>query len=145
MCLQVRQTDLRDRRADLPIVPAVEEDEELPGATSFAAASGRANPGLCTGADCPTAGFAGAPDAPRSDYAVQFDGIDDGLTITRTVQDDFSVAFWIKTTPPGGERALVDGGNFNTDGFRIAIHNSGVVVRVPGMNFQHAQKVADHQ
>lgn len=119
--------------------------EELPGATTFADASGRGNPGLCTGATCPTAGFAGAPGASLSDYAVRFDGIDDGLTLTRTIQDDFSVAFWIKAPPSTGQRTIVDGGNIAGNGFAIRLNSGGVSVYMPGISFQTIQRVDDDQ
>ena len=120
--------------------------EELPGATSFADSSGRANHGLCTGANCPAAGFAGAPAAPLSDYAVQFDGIDDSLTLTRTIQDDFSVAFWIKMPAYDDQhliQTIVDGGDFNTNGFVIRINRGGVLAFVPGMGFQTPARIDD--
>jgi hypothetical protein len=126
-------------------VPAVDlRFEESPGATSFVDASGRGNNGLCTGAACPTAGFAGAPNAPISDYAVQFDGVDDSLTLNRTVQDDFSVAFWLKAPTANGQRMLVDGGDFNTTGFHILLNNGGVLVRTPGIGFQ-TTRIDDNQ
>ncbi|MCB9126113.1 MAG: cadherin-like domain-containing protein, partial [Caldilineaceae bacterium] len=119
--------------------------EELPGATSFADASGRGNPGLCTGASCPLAGFSGAPNAPLSDYAARFDGIDDGLTINRTIQDDFSVAFWIKAPPSTGQRTIVDGGNIAANGFAIRLNSGGVSIYMPGISFQTIQRVDDDQ
>lgn len=119
--------------------------EELPGATTFADASGRGNPGLCTGATCPTAGLTGAPNAPLSDYAAQFDGIDDGLTLTRTIQDDFSVAFWIKTQPGSGQKTIVDGGNIASNGFAIRLNSGGVAAYMPGISFQTIQRVDDDQ
>jgi hypothetical protein len=127
-------------------VPVVDlRFEELPGATTFADASGRGNPGLCTGATCPTAGFAGAPGAPLSDYAAQFDGVDDGLTLTRTIQDDFSVAFWIKTPPGTGQKTIVDGGSIASNGFAIRLNSGGVTVYAPGISFQTIQRVDDDQ
>ncbi|HMN28416.1 MAG TPA: hypothetical protein PKE45_09705, partial [Caldilineaceae bacterium] len=118
--------------------------EELPGAPSFADASGRGNNGLCTGATCPTAGFTGAPNASASDYAVQFDGVDDGLTLTRTIQDDFTVAFWLKAPTRNGLQTLVDGGNFAPNSFRIGLNNGGVMVFVPGVSFQTG-RIDDNQ
>jgi hypothetical protein len=120
--------------------------EELPGAATFADSSGRANHGLCTGANCPAAGFAGAPAAPLSDYAVQFDGVDDSLTLTRTVQDNFSVAFWIKMPAYDDQhliQTVVDGGDFNTKGFVIRINRGGVLAFVPGVGFQTPARIDD--
>ena len=126
--------------------PAVElRFEELPGAATFADASGRANNATCTGATCPLAGLAGAPNAPLSDYAAQFDGVDDGLTIARTIQDNFSVAFWIKAPPSTGQRTIVDGGNIASNGFAIRLNSGGVSVYVPGVSFQTIQRVDDDQ
>lgn len=113
--------------------------EELPNATNFADSSGQNNSGTCSGATCPTSGFFGAPNALRSDYAVQFDGVDDQLTLSRTITDDFSVAFWINAPNRNGQQMLVDGGNFNTTGFQIYLNNGGVLVRVPGTGFQTAR------
>ncbi|MBX3010129.1 MAG: hypothetical protein KF832_01435 [Caldilineaceae bacterium] len=110
--------------------------EQLPGATTFVDNAGRGNNGICTGATCPAAGFAGAPNAPLSDYAVQFDGVDDGLTLNRTIQDDFSVAFWIKAPTRNGQQAIVDGGNIAANGFRIYLNNGGVLLYAPGSSFQ---------
>lgn len=118
--------------------------EELPGATAFVDASGRGNHASCTGAACPVAGLTGAPNAPLSDYAVRFDGIDDGLTINRTFQDDFSVAFWLKAPQRNGLQTIVDGGDFTTTGFRIGLNNGGVNVRVPNVGFQ-TNRIDDDQ
>jgi CSLREA domain-containing protein len=41
--------------------------------------------------------------------AIQFDGVDDYVSIPRTVADDFSFAFWIKTSQESGSWALVGG------------------------------------
>ena len=118
--------------------------ETLPNATAFTDSSGNNNTGTCSGATCPTAGFAGAPNAPLSDYAVQFDGVDDQLTLTRTITDDFSVAFWIKAPTIGGQQMIVDGGWPAANGFMIGLNNGGVLVRTPGINFQTA-RIDDNQ
>ena len=118
--------------------------ETLPNATAFADSSGNNNTGTCSGATCPTAGFAGAPNAPLSDYAVQFDGVDDQLTLTRTITDDFSVTFWIKAPTIGGQQMIVDGGWPAANGFMIGLNNGGVLVRTPGINFQTA-RIDDNQ
>ena len=90
------------------------------------------------------AGIRGAPNAPLSDYAVHFDGVDDGLTINRTIQDDFSVAFWLKAPHRDGQQILVDGGDISTTGFRIFLNNGGVAVYVPGAGgFQTSRKDDD--
>ena len=68
--------------------------EELPGATGFADSSVRGNNATCSGAACPTAGYAGAPNAPLSDYAARFVGTQE-LTVPRTVQDRFTLSAWI--------------------------------------------------
>jgi hypothetical protein len=88
--------------------------EELPGSAMFSDASAPighpGNNATCAGAACPAAGVPGAPNAPLSDYAVRFDGVDDGLTLNRTIQDDFSITFWIKAPTLDGQQMLVDGG-----------------------------------
>lgn len=97
--------------------------EELPGATAFADSSGRGNIATCSGESCPAAGVPGAPNAPLSDYALQFDGVDDTLIISRPVQDDFSIAFWFKALdaePSGG--ALVSTGGSTPD-FEIMLES----------------------
>lgn len=110
--------------------------EELPNATTFADRSGLNNTPTCSGATCPTSGYTGAPNAPQSDRAVQFDGVDDQLTLSRTITDDFSVAFWINAPNRNGIQTIVDGGDFNTNGFVIRLNNGGVLVRVPNLGFQ---------
>ncbi len=42
---------------------------------------------------CPTAASSG-----KFGSALSFDGVDDAMTLDRTVSDDFTVAFWLKTT-----------------------------------------------
>ena len=48
-------------------------------------------------------------------YAINFDGVDDYVQIARTVSNDFTIAFWVKTTQTGGSgqwwagKGLVDG------------------------------------
>lgn len=118
-------------------VPSVDlRFEELPNAIAFADSSGLNNAPTCSGATCPTSGYTGAPNAPQSDRAVQFDGVDDQLTLNRTITDDFSVAFWINAPTRNGIQTIVDGGDFNTNGFVIRLNNGGVNVRVPNLGFQ---------
>jgi hypothetical protein len=119
--------------------------DELPGATTFADSSGRGNNATCTGASCPTAGLAGAPNDPTSDYSVQFDGANDFLTLNRTVQDDFTIAFWFKAPQTSGQQTLVESGDFNTNGFRLSLTNGGLVARVPGMGIQMQGRIDNGQ
>jgi hypothetical protein len=119
--------------------------DELPGATTFADSSGRGNNATCTGASCPMAGLAGAPNDPTSDYSVQFDGVDDFLTLNRTVQDDFTIAFWLKAPQADIRQTLVESGDFNTNGFRLSLSNGGLVARVPGMGIQMQGRIDDGQ
>lgn len=81
--------------------------EELPGVTTFVDSSGRGNNATCTGASCPSAGVAGAPNAPLSDYAAKFDGTDDALTVNRAFAGSFSVMYWIKAANGATNNALV--------------------------------------
>ena len=97
--------------------------EELPGATSFADSSGGNNNATCTGASCPAAGVGGAPNAPLSDYAVQFDGTDDFLTVNRSVPDDFTITFWFKAPNLNvPEMLLIDQGANVAGGFALALN-----------------------
>ncbi len=41
--------------------------------------------------------------------AIQFDGVDDYVSIPRTVADDFSFAFWVRTSQESGSWALIGG------------------------------------
>ncbi|MCX6047063.1 MAG: Ig-like domain-containing protein, partial [Chloroflexi bacterium] len=98
--------------------------EELPGATSFADASGGANNATCSAPGgpptCPAAGLGGAPNASLSDYAVQFDGVDDFLTVNRSVPDSFTVAFWLKAPPAAvADMLLLDQGANGAGGFAV--------------------------
>ena len=123
--------------------------EELPAPsgypTIFVDASGRANNATCTGSTCPAAGNLGAPNAPLSDYAVQFDGVDDGLTLNRTLQDDFTFAFWLKAPTVNTQQMLVDGGSPQANGFQIFLNNGALVINVPGSNAQAASRINDGQ
>ena len=97
--------------AALPVVDLRFED--LPGATSFADSSGRANHTLNCSTGCPMAGAPGAVDTsgnpigggplgPASDYAVSFRGTQDQFTFPRPfdfTQNSYSLAFWYKSPP----------------------------------------------
>ncbi|MCB0144559.1 MAG: hypothetical protein KDE50_32055 [Caldilineaceae bacterium] len=92
--------------------------EELPGADHFTDSSGSGNQATCS--SCPTAGVAGAPNAPDSDYAIRFDAAHQAasLTLLRPIQDDFSLAFWMKTAIRDSERhILLDAGIDAANGF----------------------------
>jgi hypothetical protein len=70
--------------------------------------SGNGNDGTISGAVTFPAGKLGA-------YAAQFDGVSNYVRIPRVVSDQFTVAFWVKTTATGGSgqwfngKGLVDG------------------------------------
>ncbi len=98
--------------------------EELPGATSFADASLNATNATCTGNSCPAAGFSGAPNASASDYALQFDGVDDVISATTGILDSFTVAFWVKV-PSGANPngALFSHGNYLFRGWGVYLNN----------------------
>ncbi|MBN1890752.1 MAG: Ig-like domain-containing protein [Thermoflexales bacterium] len=66
--------------------------DESASATSFADSSLHGNDGACSGTRCPTAGTSG-----YIGKAVQFDGVDDAISIPRPVADDFTIAFWFKS------------------------------------------------
>jgi hypothetical protein len=119
--------------------------DELPGATSYVDSSGFGNNATCTGATCPAAGAVGAPNAPLSDYALQFDGVDDSLTLGRTVADDFSIAFWLKAPTANTQQMLVDGGDPAANGFQLLLNNGLLVVRGPGVNAQAASRIDNGQ
>ncbi|MBK8048893.1 MAG: hypothetical protein IPK16_18285 [Anaerolineales bacterium] len=119
--------------------------EDLPGATTFVDASGWGNNAICTGASCPAAGFVGAPNAPQSDYAVKFDGVDDGLTLNNTAKDDHTITFWYKAPTSNTQQMLVDGGWPAANGFRIMLTNGALVLRYPGINYQTATRYDDGQ
>ncbi|HYF64530.1 MAG TPA: LamG domain-containing protein, partial [Herpetosiphonaceae bacterium] len=53
---------------------------------------------------CPTASAAG-----KFGSALSFDGLDDYLRLDRTIADDFTIAFWMKTTQSGWATAWWDG------------------------------------
>ncbi|MDQ2998993.1 MAG: hypothetical protein M3R61_18330, partial [Chloroflexota bacterium] len=119
--------------------------EELPGATTFLDSSGRSNNATSSGASTPTAGALGAPGAALSDYAVQFDGVDDTASMTRTVQDDFTIAMWLKVPTSNTPQMLVDGGNPAANGFQIFLNNGALAFNVPGFNSQAAGRIDDGQ
>jgi hypothetical protein len=127
-------------------VPVVDlRFEELPGTTTFGDLSGYGNNATCSGASCPAAGVSGAPNASLSDYALQFDGVDDGLTLNRPVQDNFTIAFWLKAPTGSGAQMLVDGGSAAANGFQIFLNNGSLAVNVPGFNSQQAGRIDDGQ
>jgi hypothetical protein len=87
-------------RASLPVADL--RFEEFPGATDFGGAG-------CSGNSCPAAGLPGATDAQgnaigggplgaASDYSIQFDGVDDLLTMGNPLGNEFTLAFWYKAT-----------------------------------------------
>ncbi|NJO06895.1 MAG: hypothetical protein HC876_16000, partial [Chloroflexaceae bacterium] len=103
--------------------------EEVTGAEMFDDTSGFGNDATCDSATCPLAGASGTPLGPRSDFALAFDGQDDTATISRTIQNDFSVAFWFRSTQVTGSAnqwqqgaALVAGDTTSiTNSFGIAL------------------------
>jgi hypothetical protein len=72
--------------------------EELPGSTTFADSSARANDGTSTAGAAPAAGYTGAPGAGGSDYAVAFDGTDDVVSLANPAGAAVSLAFWYRNT-----------------------------------------------
>src|SRR5262249_12847928 len=98
-----------------------------------------------SGASTPAAGFPGAPGAPLSDYALQFDGVDDTASLTRTVQDDFTIAFWLKVPNANTQQMLVDGGDPAANGFQVFLNNGALAINVPGFSSQAAGRIDDGQ
>ena len=103
---------------------------------------------------CPAAGSAaptpGAPAKlvppapPLSDYALEFDGVDDFATIPNIgtmVQGDFSIAFWLKTNQVDGQdgqwftgQGIVDGTSSGTpaNDMGITVRNGKIAFGVGG-------------
>ncbi|MFZ4662787.1 MAG: LamG-like jellyroll fold domain-containing protein, partial [Caldilineaceae bacterium] len=127
--------------------------EELPGDNAlsdgirfgFYDSSGYGNHALCRLPGCPAAGVSGAPNAPLSDYAVQFDGVDDGLEFTRPVQDNFTIAFWLKapTMDFGIASLLVDGGDPAANGFNIWLISGSLVLDFTGTAIEQSGRIDD--
>ena len=66
------------------------------GSTTFENSVVPDQPGTCSGSTCPTAGVSG-----KYGYAAQFDGTDDYLTLSGSLdfaKADYSVALWFKTS-----------------------------------------------
>src|SRR4051794_28919793 len=91
------------------------------------------------GADGPEGDGGEAGDgAPCMGGAVQFDGVDDFLTVARQVQDDFTIEAWIKTAVPSltGARFFHGSGLFYADvmgmanDFASAVLNNRLVFAV---------------
>ncbi len=113
--------------------------EEMPGATTYADNTGRNNTatgGANTANPSPGAeGANGSIGAPLSDYALEFDGVNDYATMPRVVTDDFSVAFWVNTTQvAGGDTQWEDGAGIvsgdvtgDTNDWGITLSNGKVV------------------
>lgn len=106
--------------------------EEVPTAsgspTAFLDSSGRGSNATCTGATCPAAGLPGAVNAqnnpvgtPSSDYAIGFDGVDDGLTLIRSQISDFSLALWLKAATTPNASIIVDQGANAVTGWALGL------------------------
>ncbi len=100
--------------------------EELPGATTFVDASAWAHNATTTAAAAPAAGYAGAPGAPASDFAVGFDGTGDRLQLANPVGNELSLTFWYRaTTARTGQAFALRGGGGN--GYALEISSTGAV------------------
>jgi hypothetical protein len=121
--------------------------EELPGATTFADSSGRGANVTCSGNSCPAAGFAGAPNAPLSDYAVKFDGADDFVTINRAMTGSFSVVYWIKANNNAINDAIViDQGANIANGWTLYMSNGAPGLRIgTSQNIVSPSRIDDGQ
>jgi hypothetical protein len=85
--------------------------EELPGATTFADSAGAGLAATCSGPGCPLAGIDGAPNAPLSDFGVNFNGVDQslGVTVPGVSGQSASIVFWMNSQPlpANAERTMV--------------------------------------
>lgn len=131
--------------------------EEVPttsgNPTAFLDSSGRGGSATCTGATCPAAGLPGAINAqnnpvgtPSSDYAVRFDGVDDGLTLIRSQSSDFSIALWLKAATTPNASIIVDQGANAVTGWAIGLvgGKASVLVGQTGL-VQSPARVDDNQ
>ncbi|HEY1015768.1 MAG TPA: LamG-like jellyroll fold domain-containing protein, partial [Herpetosiphonaceae bacterium] len=109
------------------------ELDESATTTAFADTSGRGVTVSCsaTAGTCPAAGASG-----HDGGALSFDGSDDYVPLTRLVSDDFTIAFWLKTTQATSAatqwwqgKGLVDAevGGFAND-FGVALGDGGKVL-----------------
>ncbi len=124
--------------------------EEFPGATSFGDATPFNRIATCDSAagTCPAAGLPGATDGagiaagtPASDYAVQFDGMNDILTMSNPLGPEFTVAFWVKNSASGlfHIRSNENGSGGNNPGFEVRTLSSAFVeVSAGGSGFVQA-------
>ncbi len=123
--------------------------DDLPGATRFVDQSGYGRDGT-TSSGQPSAGVAGSDRAPLSDYAVGFDGIDDSISIPYKSSDDWSVAFWLRTTETSSNNetdwtqgtGLVDGITDQGAGFGVTLGNGKVLFGTSTSNTDNASTIS---
>jgi hypothetical protein len=91
----------------------------------------------------------------KGNWALHFDGIDDYVQIPRSIQDSFSIAFWVKTTQVGGTlqgqgwlygKGLVDGdvlGTVNDFGTSLVGYNFSFGVGNPNTTAFSTTSISD--
>ena len=131
--------------------------DELPGSGFFRDISGNGNDGACFAATCPLVGVAGVgtagqTNAPGADRALAFDGSDDKVRLPRAIGDnDFSIAFWLKTDQVGpaddwygGAIGLVDADSAGrSDVFGVALGIDKVMFNAGGTTITGGAGIAD--
>ena len=156
-------TDLARQSARLPrnVINAASEDialacpapsaqpalllpfEELPGVTSFADASGNGLTAACTGPNCPLAGVDGAPQAPLSDFGVNFNGVNQSLAVAvpGVSGPTHSTVFWLKggALADNDERTIVALG----DATSVALRGDKIVFTANGASVVGNKAVTD--
>jgi hypothetical protein len=102
--------------------------EELPGATTFIDSSGRSSSARCfSPTQCAVGGLPGAPNAPLSDYATQYNG-NQALLVTNNAglqwdaTESFTWIVWIKTTTA---TPILRKGLGGSQDLMLSIHSTG--------------------
>ena len=102
--------------------------DEVTGSTSFADASGNNHNGSCSGTTCPTAGVAG-----KFDYALQFDGVDDFVSLGNppglNLSGQLTLMAWVNPSSTTGLQNIVAHGY-------TASPQAAVFLRINSGNYQ---------
>jgi hypothetical protein len=106
--------------------------EELPGFGLFTNTAIPENFAFCDTGNCPAAGLPGAPNAPLSDYALRFDGVNDRAFLQNTrLPGSFSAAFWVKAAPgANSDGLLIDHGAAAANGWSFFLSNGRPALRI---------------
>jgi hypothetical protein len=117
--------------------------EELPGVTSFADTAGNGLTAACTGPNCPLAGVDGAPQAPLSDFGVNFNGVNQSLAVAvpGVSGPTHSTVFWLKgdALAANEERTIVALG----DATSVALRGDKIVFTANGASVVGNKAVTD--